>query len=425
MARRSILFLLIGTCLQRANSGAGNVVLGLLLVQLASKTSHSITSVQVGLLPVAFYSAELLLAPLMGSLSDHWGRRKFLLIGPLCGFGQMVLLFFVPHHQPFSYLLLLQVGAGVCGAMTTPATLGFLADITVQSQAGRTRVMSFYELMTSGGIAVGTVLGGIAWDRLGRLSFFLLAISYVLVSGCMALIPAVHQVVSRENVRVTLLRYGRIVRMPRLFIFLPAWLCISALIGIWLSSQITFLLSRPSHNAHQLLMGIASGHGGGERLSLMLGTYVLFFGLCLLFWAFFLNKVPRLQLMLTSVVGVYIACVALFGINHHDVAHEQILYLWLPILLIGIFAETSFAPAALAYLADVSEYAAKDRGLVMGLYSIFLGLGQILGNGLGGVFARQFGFDGLIYLTALLAFIAFISLLWLFREERKPVSFPA
>ena len=86
--------------------------------------------------------------------------------------------------------------------------------------------------------------------------------------------------------------------------------------------------------------------------------------------------------------------------------------------MVGIFAESSFAPAALAYLADISEEAAKDRGLLMGLYSIFLGLGQLLGNGLGGVFARLWGFDGLIYLTAILACIVLISLLALFQQEK-------
>jgi len=145
---------------------------------------------------------------------------------------------------------------------------------------------------------------------------------------------------------------------------------------------------------------------------------VLCFGLGLLFWAFFLNRVPRLRLMLTSIVGVYLACIALFGINHRGIGNEGLLLVWIPILLAGIFAETSFAPAALAYLADISENTVKDRGLVMGLYSVFLGLGQILGNGLGGVFANRFGFDGLIYLTAMLALIALVSLLWLFKREK-------
>jgi MFS family permease len=150
-----------------------------------------------------------------------------------------------------------------------------------------------------------------------------------------------------------------------------------------------------------------------------MGGYVIFFGLCLLFWAFFLSHVPRLALMLASITGIYLFCIALFGINHRGIANDWLLWIWVPILLIGIFAETSFAPAALAYLADISEEAAKDRGLLMGLYSVFLGLGQLFGNGLGGVFAADFALDGLIYLTALLAFIALISLLVLYWYERR------
>ena len=57
----------------------------------------------------------------------------------------------------------------------------------------------------------------------------------------------------------------------------------------------------------------------------------------------------------------------------------------------------------------------------MGLYSVFLGLGQLLGNGLGGVFTQAWGFDGLVFLTAILAFIALISLLLLFGLEKRLV----
>ncbi|GAC1364635.1 MAG: hypothetical protein NVS2B12_14940 [Ktedonobacteraceae bacterium] len=421
IARHSSVPLFVGTFIQRINSGAGTIVLGLLLVSISTQTAHQITSVQVGLLPVAYYVTELTLAPLMGALSDQWGRQRFLVIGPFFGFVQAILLFFTPTTSPLPYLLALQVLAGISSAMSVPAVLGYLADFTVQSQARRVRFMSFYELVTSGGIAVGTVVGGLLWVLMGRASFLLLALFYLMVSGCMALSPRVEQVVSRENIRGMVARYWHVVRMPRLFIFIPAWLCISALVGVWLSSQLTFILSSPSRFPGQVLMGSLSGPRGGVSISLVLGGYVLFFGLCLLFWAFFLNRVPRLRLMFTSIVGTYLACVALFGMNHRDVGNIGLLFIWIPMLLVGVFAETSFAPAALAYLADISEDAARDRGLVMGLYSIFLGLGQILGNGLGGLFAHQFGFDGLIYLTALLTCIALASLLWLFAQEKKLV----
>src|SRR5205807_4524442 len=132
---------------------------------------------------------------------------------------------------------------------------------------------------------------------------------------------------------------------------IPAWICICALAGIWLSSQITFILSRPHNDPHQLLMGSMAGPDGGHRLSLVLGAYVLFFGLCLLFWAFFLNRVPRLLLMLSSITGVYLACIALAGINHFGTGKPVLMVIWIVMLMVGIFAESSFAPAALAYLA--------------------------------------------------------------------------
>ncbi|GLV56924.1 hypothetical protein KDH_37630 [Dictyobacter sp. S3.2.2.5] len=415
--RHTVTPLLVGTLILRANSGASTIVLGLLLAHMAASTAHKITSVQVGLLPVAFYISELTLAPFMGGLSDRWGRRIFLVLGPVFGLLQAGLLFFTPAHQPLPYLLSLQVLAGLSGAITVPAVLGYLADLTVRDQSRRVRVMSLYELVTSGGIAVGTVMGGLLWFWFGRGAFVWLAVSYILVIWCMWLSPVANQAVSSERkIGETARRYLRILRMPRLLAFLPAWLCISALVGIWLSSQLTFILSTPVRYPHQLLMGSMSGPGGGRMLSLVLGGIVLFFSLSLLFWAFFLQKIARLRLMFTSIIGVYLACIALFGINHRGASDTTMIYVWLPLLLIGVFAETSFAPAALAYLADISEEAARDRGMVMGLYSIFLGLGQILGNGLGGMFAHRFGFDGLIYLTALLALVALFSLFWLFKK---------
>lgn len=410
---------MLGTFILRANGGAGSIILGRFLAQLSGYHGHLITSIHVGLIAVAYYIVELTLAPFLGALSDRWGRRPFLMLGPLFGLAQVALLVFTPVANPFPYLLGLQLLAGISSAMQVPATLGYLADSTARDPSLRMRIMSLYELATSGGLAVGVVLGGFAWDRMGRYAFLLLALGYLLVACCMVLVPAVRQIAEHGKIQELVRRYARIIRTPRLFIFIPAWISICALVGVWLSSQLTFILSSPRHDPHQFLMGSLSAPGSGGRLSLVLGIYVLFFGFCLLFWAFFLNRAPRLLLMLASITGVYIACIALSGLNHTSTNNVPLMAVWVALLFVGVFAESSFAPAALAYLADLSEDAAKDRGLLMGLYSVFLGLGQLLGNGLGGVFSQLWGFDGLIYLTAILAFVALICLLFLFRLDKR------
>lgn len=425
MFRRSVTPLLIGTLLLRVSSGAATVVMGLFLVQLAHITGGAITSLQVGFLSVVFFATELSLAPLMGALGDRWGRRYFLIIGPFLGLLQVALIPFTPTTTPLLYLSSLQIVSGMSSAMTTPATLGYLADYTAHNSALRMRVMSFFELVTSGGIAVGVVVGGFAWERFGRAAFGLLACFYLLVIVCMVVAPKARQIIERANVRTMARRYWRMLCTPRLFLFIPAWISLCALVGIWFSSQLPFILSNPVRdNHHQLLMGSMSGPGGAHNLSFVLGGYVLFFGLCLVFWAFFMGRVPRLLLMFTSIIGIYLCCVALFGLNHRGTGNGAWLFVWIPLLAVGIFAESSFAPAALAYLADISEEAAKDRGLLMGLYSIFLGLGQLIGNGLGGVFARTWGFDGLIYLTALLGVIALAALLVLYRQDKRAFEQP-
>lgn len=418
-SRFSVVPLIVGTFLLRVNGGAGSIVTGRFLAQLALHQGRTITNIEVGLLSVAFYIVELTLAPLMGSLSDRWGRRLFLAIGPLFGLLQVTLLFFTPAENPFPYLMSLQVLAGLSSAMQIPAVLGYLADFTASKAAYRMRIMSFYELATSGGLAVGVVAGGFAWDHFERFSFGLLGLNYLVAAICMSAIPSVTQFIEHGSARAIAARYWRIIRSPRLLIFIPAWISIFALLGVWLSAQLTFILSSRRHLPGQLLMGAMSAHGDGGRVSLVLGAYALFFGLSLLFWAFFLNRTPRLLLMLSSIGGVFLVCVALTGINHSGLTVGPLLWLWIGLLLVGVFFQAGFAPAALSYLADISEDAARDRGLLMGLYSVFLGLGQLIGNGLGGFFAQSWGFDGLVYLTTILACVALVALLFLFRQERR------
>ena len=62
----------------------------------------------------------------------------------------------------------------------------------------------------------------------------------------------------------------------------------------------------------------------------------------------------------------------------------------------GLFVLAGATPAALGLLADISEAFPADRGAIMGLYSVFLALGQIIGSLLGGVAADWRGIDGIL-----------------------------
>jgi len=57
---------------------------------------------------------------------------------------------------------------------------------------------------------------------------------------------------------------------------------------------------------------------------------------------------------------------------------------------------------------------------VMGLYSVFLSAGQLIGSGVGGWFIEtmHIGFNGLILGTFILAVIALVTILWLRRVSK-------
>jgi predicted MFS family arabinose efflux permease len=68
-------------------------------------------------------------------------------------------------------------------------------------------------------------------------------------------------------------------------------------------------------------------------------------------------------------------------------------------------------------LADISEHHPADRGVIMGLYSVFLAVGQVVGSLLGGGAAEWTGIDGLLLASAALLIFAFLPLRWLRGSE--------
>jgi len=169
-----------------------------------------------------------------------------------------------------------------------------------------------------------------------------------------------------------------------LVLFSPTWIAVNAILGVWISAQIEFVLAGNLHVGGQQFVG--SLHGRSGILSAILGGYVLWFAVCVVIWALIMGRLPRLSTLLMTVFGSLL----IFG----------------PLVLIGVFLEAGFTPTALTHLADISQDFARDRGLLMGLYSVMLGLGQVIGAVVGGLFAQLAYFDGLAYLTMILACVA-------------------
>lgn len=188
-----------------------------------------------------------------------------------------------------------------------------------------------------------------------------------------------------------------------LALFSLPWIAVNAILGVWISAQIKFVLAARIHVPGQQFVG--SLRGRATTLSEILGANVLWFAICVVIWAFVLGRSRRLPTLFITVSGSIVASVGLIAVNHGS---SRIVFM--PLVLLNVSLVAGFTPAALAYLADISEGFSRDRGLLMGWYSIMLHMGQLIGAGLGGIFAQLAYLDGLAYLTVILASIAMGSL---------------
>jgi MFS family permease len=89
---------------------------------------------------------------------------------------------------------------------------------------------------------------------------------------------------------------------------------------------------------------------------------------------------------------------------------------------LALFVLSGATPAALGLLADVSEGFEEDRSAIMGLYSVFLGVGQVIGAAVGGLAASWRGIDGLVVATAGLLAIGIAALVNLRAQESTLLS---
>ncbi|TQK18108.1 putative MFS family arabinose efflux permease [Microbacterium sp. SLBN-154] len=411
---------LVAQLLIRSASAAGALALGAYFVDLA-RAGAPVGALILGVLSGLSFLAELVLAPLAGSASDRRGRRVFLVAAPLLAAAGILI---TPGASliavaPSAALVIAVVATsrlldGAGAAIAAPATLGLLADASDDDRMRRGRVTSLYELSSSGGIAVGAVIGPLLYGAWGLWSFVALAAVYVVASLLVLLFVRPDAAGGPSRLQAGVRERIRIIGQPRLLAFLPAWIAVNAILGTWVTSQITFVLAGDRTADGQLLPGAFAGNEVG--LSAVLGVYVLVFSLCIVAWAFFIGRLPTVPTLFVTVAGAIVASIGLLLLNH-----GVSLAIAIPIVVAGMFLEAGFTPAALTHLSDISSEFRENRGLIMGVYSVVVGAGYLLGNVLGGVFAEWLLFDGLAILTIGLAVVAMASILVMAVIERRMV----
>jgi MFS family permease len=430
---RSIVSMLLATFVLRVSTSITGVMLIFFVDDLTRH--HGNGSVAISFLTGGFYTTELTGAIVFGVLADRYGRKVVMLLGPIFGAIAVFLTGLTTHLHVLFVTRLLE---GTSTAASVPSTLGFIAAETAHDEKLRGRVVSLFEFVSLGGmLAVGPALAGVLWDTFHREAFFLNCFVYLLA---LALYAYGVSEVSRdrrseisapiapvagsagaaefaERRRSPFQRYWNIATSRKVLLFAPTWLSINAILGLW-ALQAPLLIKGNAIDTSQFLMK------GVSATTIGLGEAVLavVFGGGLLFWGLVYARFRRTTLILVGVGAFVFLAVDILVINHFGGVSPVLLIGCGIVGLVGIFVMSGATPAALGMLADVSEGFEEDRSAIMGLYSVFLGVGQVIGAIVGGIAASWKGIDGLVVATAGLLVVGIGALINLRAHEGNQAS---
>jgi MFS family permease len=420
---RPVLAVIFGTFTLRLATGITGAMLIYYYAVFPDYGGVPVDARTVGVLGALFYATELFLSPVFGVISDRVGHRRMMLVGPAFGAVAVIITAFTVSLPVIGFTRLLEGGST---AASVPSILGFIAFATAADEVLRGKAVARFEAATLAGLMVGFVLAGPLFAAFGPTAFLLNALVY----GASFLIyrfgvprdaepePAGRSHDPEEGLR----RYVRILRGSHVWLLAPTWIAINATLGLY-TSQTLFQMVRtpdPAFENQQLMGGFDP-----IQVSAALAAGGLLFFAGLFYWGGKFRTLRRTSIILYGIIGGAVMLAALTAINHASGSHAGVLLLLIVVGGAGLFVLAGATPAAIGLLADMTEAYPDDRGAIMGLYSVFLGLGQIFGSLVGGEAAQRAGLDGIFLASFVFLGVALLPLAALRRHEHRVGSGPA
>lgn len=435
---RSIWAVTVATFVLRFATGLTGALLIFYLADLPDYGGPEVGPALIGLFTALFFAAELILSPPFGLLSDRVGHHRVMQVGPLFGFVAVLLTALTAElHLPGSIVITLPilVGSlpllgftrlleGASTAASVPSVLGFIAAETSGDEALRGRAAARFEAATIAGLGGGFAAAGPVWEIFGPSGFVMNAFVYVAAFSLYRwFVPSLaSQTPAASGWTFDRRRYRRLLRRSRVWLLAPTWIALNAGLGLYTSQTLFQLVRTPDERfSGQALVG------GFDPLlvtvAFLLGGTAFFAGL--LYWGGRFSALRRTTIIFIGIAGGVVFVVTALVLNHSGDAGIISRALLLGGLGVGLFLIAGATPAALGLLADISESFPSDRGAVMGLYSVFLAVGQIIGAFIGAVAASLWAFDGILVATLLLLGVALLPLSRLRRFEFAFEATPA
>jgi MFS family permease len=329
---------------------------------------HEFSNFAVGVIAAAYPVAETICGPLVGYLVDRLGRRRWIYLGLAVS---TIALFVFPLNREIPYLVAVHAVQGVAAAMIIVSSLTMVTDAS--NTRNRGKEMGVYDFANLGGYMVGILAAGILTRLASTTSPFYFAAALAAAGAIFAYFKVEEtRSFDKRNTLSPIETLKLLLEDRRAAAMFPIWLAITTIVGV----ALTF---GPRFGPSPFLTSIFFG---GSVLVLAV-TQPLFGHLS--------DRYGRDKLMmfgLLSILGLFYTAISML---------RGRLGFWIgaPFLIVFGLGCFAFPPAALASLGDLAPE--RSRGTTMGVYSVVISFGTIIGPLVGGFLLDRYGPTSLFY----------------------------
>ncbi len=364
-------------------------------VMPAFATRLGANGMALGMIIAAFSVSRGVLQPIIGNLSDRWGRKGFLVVG-LFVYGLVGLL--IPQAESVFHLLLVRGFQGVGSAMIVPIGMAYMSILAPAGHEGR--YQSYLNIAIFCGIGCGPVIGGLVFDLLG----------FQWVFHVMALLSfgAFFLVLKNMPVQTAASSVSNTGLLKSLGMMMRSRLTT----GILLARCVTMIIMVPSMAFLPLLMVDRIG-AGGLQIGLVIACRTLVNALLQVPGGKVADRYDKLSLLIAGCICLSVSIVLIPFM-------ESFMMFLLLYCLLG-FGEAIIWPVLGAY-ASIEGRKRYGHGTMMGVFSLSMSCGILVGALLAGFSMDSWGIDYAYFVTAATVVIGASAAVLLIRGAEKPAA---
>ncbi|MGB3460257.1 MAG: MFS transporter [Halobacteriota archaeon] len=336
------------------------------------------TGFWVGMIFSGYAISRAIIMPIMGGLSDKYGRKIFIASGLVLL--AVISLLYLPAHNEYT-LTAVRLLHGLAAGMVIPVALAYAGNVAPEGKEGKT--MGIFNMVFYLGLAAGPLFGGILWHVFGEASVFYImsgisALAFLLVLPFLPEVKNPNASKTEEHVP-----FKTIIKHDAAKIII--------LITLITAFRTAVLMS--------FLPSLASGFNiNAAQVGIIIFVGIFFTAILQPYFGTVADKLSKYKMLLQIIIGSFIGTIVLFMVP----LCNDLITLLLVNVIIGIGAAIS-----MPVTTDIAVLIGKKVGIGywMGIFSTTISVGIIIAPLMSGVVLDYSGINSVFYFAGIVSLL--------------------